>query len=135
MLKAVQIIETVSEFFAKTIPGDVDYSSTADLIELLTQHEEAILKHIYDEVNWTNAKQANAYQFLDDPYNKLDDARKIREPDHVPRMFSYMFLGMVTETTATEKEQEVYHTERAVWTSKRARFDVQTLIENQEKPQ
>ena len=65
-----------------------DTTSTSDLIELLTQHEKAILKNIYDEVDWSNAKQAAAYQFLDDPYHKLDDARKIRMPVHVPRVFS-----------------------------------------------
>ena len=136
LLKSAEIIETISEFAAKTKPGDMDVSSTSDVIELLTQHEEAILKHIYDEVIWTNAKQANAYQFLDDPYHKLDDAREIRKPVHVPHMFSYTFLGLVTETTATEKEQEVYHTERAVWTSKRAGGKLQKrhkqFIENRE---
>ena len=98
LLKAVEITKTASEF-AKKKPGErQDASSTSDLIELLTQHEEAILKHIYDEVNWTNAKQANAYQFLDDPYHKPDDARKIRMPVHVPHIYSYTFLGLVTET-------------------------------------
>ena len=109
LLKAAEIIETVTEFAKKKRGERQGVSSTSDLIELLTQHEEAILKHIYDEVNWTNAKQANAYQFLDDPYHKLDDARKIRMPVHVPHMYSYTFLGLVTETTATENEQGVYH--------------------------
>ena len=89
-------------------------------------------------MNWTNAKQANAYQFLNDPYHKLDDARKIRKPVHVPHMYSCTLLGLVTETTATEKEKGVYHTERTIWTSKRACDKLQKrhkqFIENQVKP-
>ena len=114
LLKAVEIIETVSEFPAKQKPDSSVFSATSDLIDLLTQHEEAILKHLVDEVQWSNKKQANAYQFLDGPYHKLDDARKIRMPVHVPHIFSCIFLGMVTEATATEKEQGVYHTGRTV---------------------
>ena len=123
LLKAAEIMETISELRAKQKPGQSqDLTSTSDLIELLTQHEEAILKHIYDEVDWSNAKQASAHQFLDDPYHKLDAARKIRKPVHVPHMFSYTFLMMVTETTATHKgEDKAHHTEKAAWTSKRAR--------------
>ena len=117
-------METISEFAGKQKPGQSrDITSASDLIELLTQHEKTILKHIYDEVDWSNAKQATAYQFLDDPYHKLDDERKIRMPVHIPRMFSYTFLGLVMKTTATQKSEDKaqQHTERAVWTSKRAR--------------
>ena len=112
MLKSVEILETISEFGAKQKPGQSqDPTSTSDLIELLVQHEEAILKHIYDEVDWLNEKQATAYQFLDDPYHKLDEARKIRLPVHVPHMFLCTLLGMVTDTTATQKgEDKALHT-------------------------
>ena len=68
---SVEILPTISEFPAKPKPGtsfQID-PTTSDLIELLTQHEEAILKHLLDEVDWNNEKQATAYQFLDDPYH------------------------------------------------------------------
>ena len=91
-------------------------------------------------MDWDNEKQAIAYQFLDDPYHKLDAARNIRKPVHVPRMFLCTFLGMATDTTATLKgEDKALHTERTVWTSKHARDGLRTrhkkFIEHQEKPQ
>ena len=120
LLEAVEIIETTSEFRAKQKPGQAqDLTSMSDFVELLTQHEEAILKHIYDEVDWSNTKQASAYRFLDDPYHKLDAARKIRKPVHVPRMFSCTFLMMVTETTATQKGEDKAHTPRR-WSGRRS---------------
>ena len=77
MLKSVEIVETIGEFPAKQTPGQSqDYSTTSSLIELLSHHEKAILKHIYDEVDWSNAKQASAHQFLDDPYHKPQQARR-----------------------------------------------------------
>ena len=142
MLTSVEILRTISEFPAKQKPGrpyQID-PTTSDLVELLALHEEATLKHIYDEVDWNNEKQAIAYQFLDDPYQKLDAARNIRMPVHVPRMFSYTFLGMVTDTTAALKgEDKALHTEKTVWTSKHARDGLRThrkkSIEHQPKPQ
>ena len=91
-------------------------------------------------MDWDNEKQAIAYQFLDDPYHKLDAARNIRKPVHVPRMFLCTFLGMATDTTATLKgEDKALHPERTVWTSKHARDGLRTrhkkFIEHQEKPQ
>ena len=142
LLTSVEILQTISEFPAKPKPGtssDID-PTTSDFIELLTQHEEAILKHLLDEVDWNNEKQATADQFLADPYHKLDAARHIQMPVHVPSMFSYTFLGMVTDTTATLKgEDKALHTEKTVWTSKHARDGLRTrhkaFIEHQEKPQ
>ena len=119
LLKSVEILETISEFPAKQKPGQSSQidSTTSDLIELLTFHEEIILKHIYDETGSTRSKRPP-----DDPYQKLDDARKIRMPVHVPHMFSCTFLGLVTNTTATQKgEDKAPHTEKTVWTSKRSR--------------
>ena len=110
----VEILQTISEFPAKQKPGQSSQidPTTSDLIELLTFHEEAILKHIYDEVDWQNEKQAIGYQFLDDLYHKLDAARNIRMPVHVPHMFSCTLLGMATDTTATLKgEDKALHTE------------------------
>ena len=139
LLRVVEILQFTTEFADKQKPGQHDLSVAPDLIALLTLHEEDILKQLLKEVDWENTRQAHAYRFFDDPYHKLDADDHIRKPVHVPHMFSYTFLGLVTETTATEKEQEVYHTERAVWTSKRAREALlkrhKRLIENQEKPQ
>ena len=43
LFKSVEILQTVNEFAAKQKPGQSqDLSATSDLIELLTQHEEAI---------------------------------------------------------------------------------------------
>ena len=44
MFKSVEILQIANEFSAKQKPGQAqDVSATSDLIELLTQHEEAIL--------------------------------------------------------------------------------------------
>ena len=136
----VEILQTISEFPAKQKPGQSSQidPTTSDLIELLTFHEEAILQHIYDEVDWQNEKQAIGYQFLDDLYHKLDAARNIRMPVHVPHIFSCTLLGMATDTTATLKgEDKALRTEKTVWTSKRARDGLRTrhkkFIDNQEK--
>ena len=53
MLTSVEILETISEFPAKQEPGQLSQidPTTPDLIEMLTFHEEAILKHLYDEVD------------------------------------------------------------------------------------
>ena len=64
-----------------------DLSVASDLIELLTLHEEDILKNVLKVVDWNNDKQASAYRFFDDPYHKLGDDDHIRTPVHVPRMF------------------------------------------------
>ena len=63
LFRGVEILQTISEFPAKPKPGQPSQidPTTSNLIELLTLHEEDILKHLYDEVDWNNEKQATAY--------------------------------------------------------------------------
>ena len=62
LLKSAEILGTISEFGAKQKPGQgQDVSATKDLIDLLIQHEEAILKYLFNDVDWDNEKQARAY--------------------------------------------------------------------------
>ena len=65
--------------------------------------------------------------FFDDPYHKLDADDHTWKPVHAPHMFSYYFLSVVEETTATLKgEEKALHTENTVWTSKHARLVLQS---------
>ena len=123
LFKSVELLQTINEFAAKQKPSQAqDITATRDLIELLTQHEEDIVKHLFQTVDWNSEKQASAYGFLDDPYHKLDAEDHIRKPVHVPHMTAYYLLGMVTETTAIMKgEEKALHTESTIWTSKHAR--------------
>ena len=141
LFKSVELLQTINEFAAKQKPGELDFSATSDLIDLLTQHKEAILKHLLDEVQWTNKKQANAYPFMDDPYQKLDADDQIMQPVHVPYMMTYSFLSRASETTATMKDKpdKALHTELTVWTSKHARLvfhsRIKSQIERKDKPE
>ena len=65
LFRAVEILQTITEFADKqsSPPSQID-PATSDLIELLTQHEEYILKHLLKEVDWNSDKQASAYGFF-----------------------------------------------------------------------
>ena len=65
LTRVVEILQTITEFADKqsSPPSQID-PATSDLIELLTQHEEYILKHLLKEVDWNSDKQASAYGFF-----------------------------------------------------------------------
>ena len=65
MLRAVEILQFITEFADKqsSPPSQID-PTTSDLIELLTQHEEDILKHLCKEVDWASEKQASGRLWL-----------------------------------------------------------------------
>ena len=114
--------------------------SSNELIALLTQHEEDLLKHLMD-LNWKTGRESHVYRFFDDPYHKLDANGHIMLPVHVPYMMPYSFLSRASETTATMKDKldKALHTELTVWTSKHARLafhsHIKSQIERKEKPE
>ena len=119
LLKAAENLQYVAEFAEKHKSGQEDISVAKDLMELLQQHEEAILKHLNHVVDWKNTKQAAAYSFWDDPYHKLDAEGHIRQPVHVPYMMPYSFLARASVTAATQQIGDTaLHTENTVWSSK-----------------
>ena len=132
LLKAAENLQYVAEFAEKHKSGQEDISVAKDLMELLQQHEEAILKHLNHVVDWKNTKQAAAYSFWDDPYHKLDAEDHIRQPVHVPYMMSYSFLARASVTAATQQIGDTaLHTENTVWSSKCARTVLKDRIKNQ----
>ena len=104
-------------------------------MNLLTIHEEEILKHLTEEVNWQNPKEAQACSLLAADYHKMIDSR-IRQPVHVPSMYSYeVFLWLVTATASTDPS--AYQDESTVWTPRRAREvyqDAHAHINGLQKP-
>ena len=54
-----------------------------ELIALLTQHEEDLLKHLMD-LNWKTGRESHVYRFFVDPYHELDANGHTMLPVHVP---------------------------------------------------
>ena len=140
ILRSVEILQCTTEFAGLHKSGqDSAFAQVNELIELLTQHEEDLLKHI-NGLNWQTGRIPHVYRYFDDPFHKLDANGHIRKPVHVPYMFSYSFLSRVSETTATMKDkyEKALHTELTVWTSKHARgafhSHIKSQIENAKKP-
>ena len=140
ILRSVEILQSTTEFAGLHKSGqDSAFAQVNELIKQLTQHEEDLLKHI-DDLNWQSGRIPHVYRYFDDAFHKLDANGHIRQPVHVPYMFSYSFLSRVAETTATNKDktETVLHTELTVWTSKHARAafhsHMKSPIENAKKP-
>ena len=141
VLRAVEILQCTTEFAGKHKSGqDSAFAEVNELTELLTQHEEDLLKHLLG-LNWQTGRIPHVYRYFDDPYHKLDANGHIRKPVHVPYMLSYSFLSRASETTATMKDkyEKALHTELTVWTSKHARLafhsHIKSQIERTEKPE
>ena len=141
VLRSVEILQCTTEFAGLHKSGqDSAFAEVNELTELLTQHEEDLLKHI-NGLNWQTGRIPHVYRYFDDPYHKLDANGHIRKPVHVPYMLSYSFLSRVSETTATMKDkyEKALHTELTVWTSKHARSafhsHIKSLIEKPKKPE
>ena len=141
ILRSVEILQCTTEFAGLHKSGqDSAFAQVNELIEQLAQHEEDLLKYI-DGLNWQSGRIPHVYRYFDDAFHKLDANGHIRQPVHVPYMFSYSFLSRVAETTATNKDktETVLHTELTVWTSKHARLafhsHIKSQIERKEKPE
>ena len=126
LLKSVEIVETVCEF------AIIKAQAPVLLAKMLTQHEEDILKHLLQEVDWQKPHAAQAYSMFDDPYHKLDAEGKIRLPVYEPFVYSMVFLETVTITTARDPIK-VFFTEHTVWTSRYSREFVHKALEAMEK--
>ena len=140
ILRSVEILQSTTEFAGLHKSGqDSAFAQVNEIVELLTQHEEDLLKYI-NGLNWQTGRIPHVYRYFDDPFHKLDANGHIRQPVHVPYMFSYSFLSRVVETTATmkDKSETALHTELTVWTSKHARgafhSHMKSQIENAKKP-
>ena len=69
-------------------------SEGADLIALLTLHEEDLLKNLMKiTCNWKTGRESHVYRFFDDPYHKPDANNHIMLPVHVPCTMPYSFLS------------------------------------------
>ena len=141
ILRSVEILQSTTEFAAlrKSGTATTAFAEVNELVKQLTSHEEDLLKYI-EGLNWKSGRIPHVYRYFDDAFHKLDDDGHIRQPVHVPYMFSYSFLSRVAETTATNKDktETVLHTELTVWTSKHARAryhsHMKSPIENAKKP-
>ena len=141
ILRSVEILQSTTEFAAlrKSGTATTAFTEVNELVKQLTSHEEDLLKYI-DGLNWKSGRIPHVYRYFDDAFHKLDADGHIRQPVHVPYMFSYSFLSRVAETTATNKDktETVLHTELTVWTSKHARAafhsHMKSPIENAKKP-
>ena len=139
LIRSCNIINTICEFGDKEMRRSQVKCSLKmmdDLQEFLTIHEEEILKHLTEEVDFDNPKEALAYSLFGADHHKMIDGN-IRRPAHVPTMYSYeLFLWLVAAIKSTDST--AYQDESTVWTSRRARDLYQHLkghLNNIAKPQ
>ena len=90
-----------------------------DLMDMLTIHEEEILKHLTEVANFDDPKERQAYSLFAADHHKMIDGQ-IRRPAHVATMYSYeVFLWLVAAINSSDTT--AYQDEGTVWTSRGAR--------------
>ena len=83
ILRSVEILQCTTEFAGlHKSRQDSAFAQVNELIELLTQHEEDLLKHLLG-LNWQTGRISHVYRYFDDPYHKLDANGHIILPVHV----------------------------------------------------